>query len=232
MLPLALGYIIVIAATLLVLQALGVPPGWMQSLALFVLNLVLVVLVFFVLDRGRLVSPAASRLGAAELARLRRSSPAFHPQPGGGRLMAIGVKVLDRPIEQVSYVRATLKGLANTFQSPGGSAQGDHAVSRAALGSLAALAGHASHADHRDRQGEVRGLRSVPHRLPGELHQAGAGRGRGREPLSADLRDRRVPLHLLRLLPGSVSGGGDPPGPPLRERRVQPRAASSTTSSA
>ena len=25
-----------------------------------------------------------------------------------------------------------------------------------------------------------------------------------------DLRDRRVPLHLLRLLPGGLPGGGDP----------------------
>ena len=30
--------------------------------------------------------------------------------------MAITVKVLDRPVEQVSYVRATLKGMAHTFR--------------------------------------------------------------------------------------------------------------------
>ncbi|HEX6630894.1 MAG TPA: hypothetical protein VF048_07370, partial [Gemmatimonadaceae bacterium] len=30
--------------------------------------------------------------------------------------MAITVKVLDRPVEQVSYVRATLKGMAHTFK--------------------------------------------------------------------------------------------------------------------
>jgi NADH-quinone oxidoreductase subunit I len=30
--------------------------------------------------------------------------------------MAINVKVLDRPVEQVSYVRATLKGMAQTFK--------------------------------------------------------------------------------------------------------------------
>jgi NADH-quinone oxidoreductase subunit I len=30
--------------------------------------------------------------------------------------MAIGVKVLERPIEQTSYVRATLKGMALTFK--------------------------------------------------------------------------------------------------------------------
>ena len=30
--------------------------------------------------------------------------------------MAIGVKVLDRPIEQTSYVRATLSGMGNTLR--------------------------------------------------------------------------------------------------------------------
>jgi NADH-quinone oxidoreductase subunit I len=30
--------------------------------------------------------------------------------------MAINVKVLGRPIEETSYVRATLKGLGNTFK--------------------------------------------------------------------------------------------------------------------
>ena len=29
------------------------------------------------------------------------------------------------------------------------------------------------------------------------------------QPLPADLRDRRIPLHLLRLLPGSLPGGSD-----------------------
>ena len=30
--------------------------------------------------------------------------------------MAISVKVLNRPVDEVSYVRATLSGLANTFR--------------------------------------------------------------------------------------------------------------------
>ena len=30
--------------------------------------------------------------------------------------MAINVKVLDRPIEDVSYIRATIKGMAQTFR--------------------------------------------------------------------------------------------------------------------
>ena len=32
--------------------------------------------------------------------------------------MAISVKVLDRPVEEISYVRATLKGLGHTFKHP------------------------------------------------------------------------------------------------------------------
>jgi NADH-quinone oxidoreductase subunit I len=30
--------------------------------------------------------------------------------------MAINVKVLERPVEEVSYLRATLKGMARTFK--------------------------------------------------------------------------------------------------------------------
>jgi NADH-quinone oxidoreductase subunit I len=30
--------------------------------------------------------------------------------------MAIGVKVMERPIEDVSYIRATIKGMAQTFR--------------------------------------------------------------------------------------------------------------------
>src|SRR5262249_15346661 len=61
---------------------------------------------------------------------------------------------------------------------------------------------------------------------------AGARRGRAGQPLPAGLRDRRVPLHLLRLLPGGVPRGGHPRGRALRELgvlarrlRVRPGAA-------
>ena len=48
------------------------------------------------------------------------------------------------------------------------------------------------------------------------------GRGRAGQPVPADLRDRRVPLRLLRVLPGGLSRGSDPRGRALRERGVQP----------
>src|SRR6266478_1911310 len=57
MLPLGLGYVMIIAAAILGLDLAGVPRGSMGfGLALLGLNLVLVILLFFVLDRGRLVS--------------------------------------------------------------------------------------------------------------------------------------------------------------------------------
>src|SRR5439155_653362 len=115
-------------------------------------------------------------------------------------------------------------------------AQGDHAVSggkeQQGLDARAALARHAPHAHRCARTGQVRRVRPVPPDLPGELHQARAGRRRAGQPLSADLRDRRVPLRVLRLLPGGMPRGGDPRGRALRELgilagpvRVRPRAA-------
>jgi hypothetical protein len=47
------------------------------------LNIVLVILLFVVLDRGRLVSPAYSRLDRREVTRLRERAPArtsLHPE--------------------------------------------------------------------------------------------------------------------------------------------------------
>ena len=87
---------------------------------------------------------------------------------------------------------------------------------------VAALARHPPDAHRRAGALEVRGLRVVPPDLPRQLHQAGAGRGRAGEPLPADLRDRRVPLHLLRVLPGGLPRGGDPCRRALRELGVQP----------
>lgn len=76
MIPLALAYIITIAGAQLALDAAGVRPGRPQSLALFALNIVLCVLVFGILDRGRLVSPASRPVRAPDLARLRAATSA------------------------------------------------------------------------------------------------------------------------------------------------------------
>ena len=72
MLPLALSYVVVIAAATLGLDALGVARGsWAFTVALLVMNVGLLVLVFVGLDRGRLLSPASSRAQEAQVARLR-----------------------------------------------------------------------------------------------------------------------------------------------------------------
>ncbi|MGH7719185.1 MAG: NADH-quinone oxidoreductase subunit H, partial [Gemmatimonadaceae bacterium] len=71
MLPLALAYIVVIAGALLLLDMMGVRPGALHGTLLGGLNFLLVVALFYMLDRGRIISPASARLQRAELARLR-----------------------------------------------------------------------------------------------------------------------------------------------------------------
>src|SRR6185295_11716768 len=71
LLPLALGYIVLVASAMLGLQVLGVAPGsWQFVLALAAMNIVLVFLLFWVLDRGRIISPAYSRLDARNIEKL------------------------------------------------------------------------------------------------------------------------------------------------------------------
>jgi NADH-quinone oxidoreductase subunit H len=91
MLPLALGYVVVIAGATLGLDWLGVPRtpvyGWpVFGLCLLALNIGLVLLLLLVADRGRLISPASARIRAAELTRLRavrgRSALADRATPG------------------------------------------------------------------------------------------------------------------------------------------------------
>src|SRR5436190_15020594 len=72
LLPLALTYIVVMASAVLGLQIAGFgPASWQFNGGLFALNVVLVAIVLWVLDRGRIVSPAYSRLDPRHLARLR-----------------------------------------------------------------------------------------------------------------------------------------------------------------
>ena len=83
LLPLALAYIVIIASAILGLQIAGFGQNtWQFNGALFALNVVIVLLLVFVLDRGRIVSPAYSRLDKRHLERLRRRGNAAQvPQP-------------------------------------------------------------------------------------------------------------------------------------------------------
>jgi len=85
MLPLALAYIVVIAATLLGLDYLGLERGFLYGLAMMAVNAVLVVIVFFILDRGRIISPAYGRATPQQISRLRAVTTArSHLSPQSG----------------------------------------------------------------------------------------------------------------------------------------------------
>ncbi len=72
LLPVMLGYIVVMGSAIIALQKAGfVPTSMAFSGALLGLNVVLVLVLLFVLDRGRIVSPAYSRLDPRHLSRLR-----------------------------------------------------------------------------------------------------------------------------------------------------------------
>ncbi len=75
MLPLALGYIVAIASLIVTLLSLGFAQGsWPFHLGLAMLNVVSVIVLFMILDRGRIISPASSRLDQRDIARLRAVS--------------------------------------------------------------------------------------------------------------------------------------------------------------
>ena len=77
MLPVALAYIVIVASAVLGLDAAGVArTSWAYAGALGALNLALVILLFVIIDRGRLISPAYSRLEKERVARLRRVTAA------------------------------------------------------------------------------------------------------------------------------------------------------------
>jgi NADH-quinone oxidoreductase subunit H len=75
LLPLALGYIVAIATTVVTLDALGFARGSVPfHLGLILLNIAACVILFVLLDRGRVISPAYSRLAAGEVEKLREMS--------------------------------------------------------------------------------------------------------------------------------------------------------------
>jgi NADH-quinone oxidoreductase subunit H len=76
LLPVALGYIVVVAAVMLALDAAGVERGFVYGLIFLGVNVVALAVFFFVVDRGRILSPASSRVSAGELAELRRITAA------------------------------------------------------------------------------------------------------------------------------------------------------------
>jgi NADH-quinone oxidoreductase subunit H len=75
MLPLALGYIVATATTIVTLDSLGFTRGSVPfHIGLILLNIAAVVILFVIIDRGRLISPAYSRLNKRDLDKLRAVS--------------------------------------------------------------------------------------------------------------------------------------------------------------
>ncbi|MEA3246411.1 MAG: hypothetical protein U9Q74_09675, partial [Gemmatimonadota bacterium] len=74
LLPIVLAYVVIVAGTVLALDASGMARGPVFGAILFGINLVLMGVILFVLDKGRLVSPAYARLAQERVARLRAAS--------------------------------------------------------------------------------------------------------------------------------------------------------------
>lgn len=72
MLPLALVYTVLIAAVMLGLSANGIQPGLMYATILGAINIVLMIMLFAILDRGRIISPAYGRMHPREIERMRQ----------------------------------------------------------------------------------------------------------------------------------------------------------------
>jgi NADH-quinone oxidoreductase subunit H len=74
MLPTALAYIIIVASAILILESAGIRRGAMYASIMGALNMALVVIMFAMLDRGRIVSPAYGRATDEDLRVLREAS--------------------------------------------------------------------------------------------------------------------------------------------------------------
>jgi NADH-quinone oxidoreductase subunit H len=74
MLPAALGYIVLIASALLGLQAVGINPGPMHSFVLLLMNICILLVLFVMVDEGRVISPAYGRAQQARITKLRARS--------------------------------------------------------------------------------------------------------------------------------------------------------------
>jgi NADH-quinone oxidoreductase subunit H len=83
LLPLSLVYVVLIAAVSLGLDRAGIGRGPLFGMILFAMNLGLVVLLAFVADRGRLLSPATSRLDRRRVAVLQSRALPVPPAAGG-----------------------------------------------------------------------------------------------------------------------------------------------------
>jgi NADH-quinone oxidoreductase subunit H len=85
MLPLALVYIVVIAAVMLGLSAAGIQQGTMYAAILGSANILFMLVLFAILDRGRIISPAYGRMNPKQIDRMRRLDSRRAVAAGAGR---------------------------------------------------------------------------------------------------------------------------------------------------
>ncbi|HEX6250648.1 MAG TPA: NADH-quinone oxidoreductase subunit NuoH [Gemmatimonadaceae bacterium] len=71
MLPLALAYVVLISGVMLGLEASGIHYGPLYGLALFAVNLATIMVLFVMIDHGRIISPAYGRLATRDLEKLK-----------------------------------------------------------------------------------------------------------------------------------------------------------------
>ena len=136
----------------------------------------------------------------------------------------VTVKVLERPEPgRSSYLRSALKGMGLTFRHMVSPTKVTLQYPEEQPDLLAPLARRTGWRCTRTAGPSASPAGSARPCAP-PTASGSWGRGRSGEPLPDRVRDRRVPLHLLRDVPGGVPGGGDPRGRALRERRVHPRA--------
>jgi NADH-quinone oxidoreductase subunit H len=72
MLPLALAYIVLIASVMLGLSASGIQEGGLWTAILGSVNIAVLIILFAILDRGRIISPAYGRMHPREIERLKQ----------------------------------------------------------------------------------------------------------------------------------------------------------------
>jgi len=72
LLPLALVYIVLIAAVMLGLSAAGIEDARLKAAIFGSINVALIIILFAIFDRGRVISPAYGRMPAQEIEKLRR----------------------------------------------------------------------------------------------------------------------------------------------------------------
>jgi NADH-quinone oxidoreductase subunit H len=184
MLPVALGYVTLMAAAILVLDTLLIPFGFVYGLILTAVNLVATIAFLLLIDRDRVIAGTAPARPAEDEAALPAGVTARR-----GTYAGAGMNNDSQGPNGHRNEDGTAAGKPDVVPArdaardgtdvppPGGAAEEGARVSGRETGTRAALARHAPDGGARGWPAEVRGVRAVPHHMPVQLHPARAGRG-------------------------------------------------------